>query len=214
MQDEAGSEPGFARLLRALVLEDDQELTALNMNLGWIKHSVVGLDLRTDGALAEGLKLVQGCSQEIRDFSYLLHLPMLDEYGLASVLRGNAEGFTRRTGIQVTLDMPDDLCRLPLDVETALFRVVQECLTNVHRNSGSPTVSIRIAQESNRLCLEVADQGRGTPFVASRGDASWQGMGASGMRERMRERGGTLEIESDSRGTTVRASLPLQEEAA
>lgn len=200
----------------ALELHDStgQNLAALGLNLGWIKQSVTGLDTRANGILAESLELVKRCSQEIRDFSYLLHPPMLDEYGLASALRWYAEGFASRTGIRVAVDIPDNLCRLPLDVETALFRMVQESLTNVHRHSGSPTASIRMVQESNRLSLEVADQGHGMPLSGLRRDASRPGVGVLGMRERMREKGGTLEIQSDSRGTTVRASLSLEEAAA
>jgi PAS domain S-box-containing protein len=202
------------RIARELHDSIGQELAALDLNLGWIKQSVDDIDPRTRGVLAESLELVKRCSQEIRDFSYLLHPPLLDEYGLASAVRWYAEGFARRTGIQVALDLPDDLRRLPLDVETALFRIVQECLTNVHRHAGSSTVRIRIAQESNRLCLEVADKGHGMPLSGPNGNAFRPGVGVSGMQERMREQGGTLEIESNSRGTTVRASLSVEEKAA
>jgi signal transduction histidine kinase len=201
------------RIARELHDSIGQELAALDLNLGWIQQSLGDLDARAHGVLAESLELVKRCSREIRDFSYLLHPPMLDEYGLASALRWYAEGFTRRTGIQVALDARDDLPRLPLDVETALFRVVQECLTNVQRHSGSPTVSLRIAREPNLLCLDVADQGHGMR-PARGGATSRPGTGVSGMRERMRERGGSLEIESDRRGTTVRARLPMEEKAA
>jgi len=190
-----------------------QELAALDLNLGWIQQSVGSLDPRASGVINESFEIVKQCSQEIRDFSYLLHPPMLDEYGLASALRWYAEGFARRTRIQVTLDIPDNLPRRSRDVETALFRVVQECLTNVHRHSGSPTVSIRIVQEANRVRLEVADQGHGLNVPAAPGGpVPRPGTGLAGMRERMRELGGTLEIESGSQGTTVRASLPTEEE--
>ena len=154
------------------------------------------------------------CSQEIRDFSYLLYPPMLDEYGLASALHWYTEGFARRTRIQVTLDIPDKLPRRSRDVETALFRVVQECLTNVHRHSASPTVSIRIVQEANRLCLQVADQGHGVDVPVAGSTVPRPGTGLAGMRERMRELGGALEIESGTHGTIVRATLPIGEEKA
>jgi len=202
------------RIARELHDSIGQELTALDLNLGWIKQSVGGLDPRTNGVLGESMEIVKRCSQEIRDFSYLLHPPMLDEYGLASAVRWYTEGFARRTGIKASLDIPENLRRLPLDVETALFRVVQECLTNVRRHSGSPTVSIRIEQKATRLLLEVADQGHGMPAAIAGDDASRPGIGVAGMRERMRERGGTLEITSDAHGTTVRVSLSLKEEAA
>jgi signal transduction histidine kinase len=191
-----------------------QELAALDLNLGWMQQSVGSLDPRTHGVLAESLEIVKRCAQEIRDFSYLLYPPLLDECGLASALRWYTEGFARRTKIKVTLDMPDNLARQPREVETALFRVVQECLTNVQRHSGSPTVHIRIWQEADRLSLEVADQGWGMRVPAPTSGVPRPGTGVAGMRERMREVGGTLEIESDSHGTTVRASLPLKEEKA
>jgi PAS domain S-box-containing protein len=202
------------RIARELHDSIGQELAALDLNLGWIKQSVGSLDLQTLGVLNESFEIVKRCTREIRDFSYLLYPPMLDDYGLASALRWYTEGFARRTGIQVTLDVPNDLPRRSRDVETALFRVVQECLTNVHRHSGSPTVSIRIAQEANRLCLEVADQGRGLREAAPQDAESRPGTGIAGMRERMRELGGTLEIVSDSHGTTVRGSVSLQEDKA
>ena len=191
-----------------------QNLAALNLNLGWIEESTGSLDAQSQAILTESLDLVNRCTQEIRVFSYLLHPPTLDEYGLCSALGWFAEGFERRTGIKVALELPDNLSRLPRNVEMALFRLAQECLTNVHRHSGSSTVSIRMAKESNRLCLEVADQGCGMPPSALGSDAAPLGVGVLGMRERMREQGGTLEIQSDTRGTTVRASLPLMEAAA
>jgi PAS domain S-box-containing protein len=202
------------RVARELHDSIGQELAALDLNLGWIRQSVDSLDARTKGVLAESFEIVKRCAQEIRDFSYLLHPPMLDEYGLASALRWYAEGFARRTRIQVTLDIPENLPRRSRDVETALFRVAQECLTNVHRHSASPTVSIRIVQEAGRLCLEVADQGRGMRAPVPGDAVSRPGIGVAGMRERMRELGGTLEITSDCQGTAVRASLPMPEEKA
>jgi PAS domain S-box-containing protein len=202
------------RIARELHDSIGQELAALDLNLGWIKQSAGSVDARTLEVLNESFEIVKRCTREIRDFSYLLHPPMLDEYGLASALRWYTDGYARRTGIQVTLDVSNDLPRQSRDVETALFRVVQECLTNVHRHSGSSTASIRIAREANCLRLEVADQGRGLPAVTPEDAASRPGTGIAGMRERMRELGGTLEITSDSHGTTVRGVLPLQEEKA
>jgi PAS domain S-box-containing protein len=202
------------RVARELHDSIGQELVALDLNLGWIKQSVDILDPRTNRVFAESFEIVKRCAQEIRDFSYLLHPPMLDEYGLASALRWYAEGFARRTKIHVNLDAPNYLPRRPREVETALFRIVQECLTNVHRHSGSPSVRIRVVQEANRFCVEVADQGRGTRAPAPGSAGSRPGTGVAGMRERMRELGGTLEIVSDDHGTTVRASLPMEQKKA
>ena len=202
------------RVARELHDSIGQELAALNLNLGWIKQSVGSLDPRTSEVINESFEIVKQCSQEIRDFSYLLHPPMLDEYGLASAVRWYAGCFARRAGIEVTLDMPGNLPRRSRDVETALFRVVQECLTNVHRHAGSPMVGIRIVQEANRLCLEVADRGQGAHVPDPGCPGPRPGTGVAGMRERMRELGGTLEIQSGSKGTIVRVSLPSEEDKA
>lgn len=202
------------RVARELHDSIGQELAALDLNLGWIRQSVGSRDPRTDEVINESAEIVKQCSQEIRDFSYLLYPPMLDEYGLSSALHWYTQGFARRTRIQVTLDIARDLPRRSRDVETALFRVVQECLTNVHRHSGSAIVSIRIVQEANRLTLEVADQGHGVDVPAAGSTVPRPGTGLAGMRERMRELGGALEIESGSHGTIVRASLPAEEEKA
>jgi signal transduction histidine kinase len=151
--------------------------------------------------------------QEIRDFSYLLHPPTLDDYGLISALRGYADGFALRTGVRVELDLPSDLRRLPRDAETALFRVVQEALTNVHRHSGSPVARIRLVREPDSLVLEIVDEGRGFPAAALENGRSGSrvGLGLKGMKERIRHLGGRLEIKSDSHGTKIRASLPALE---
>jgi PAS domain S-box-containing protein len=202
------------RIARELHDSFGQQLAALDMNLEWIRQSLGSPDPRVKGVVADCLELVKRCSQEIRDFSYLLHPPMLDDYGLASALRWYAEGFARRTRIQVALDVPDNLPRRSRDVETALFRVAQECLTNVQKHSGSPKASIRLVQEASRLCLEVADQGRAARVPAPGEGVPRPGTGIAGMRERMRELGGTLMIESEGHGMTVRASLPTEEEKA
>jgi signal transduction histidine kinase len=158
----------------------------------------------------ESIALVEQASSEIRDFSYLLHPPMLDEYGLSVALQSYVQGFSQRSGIGVDLDLPRDLPRLSQLTETALFRVVQESLTNVHRHSGSACARIRLEQNSGSLMLEVADEGKGMP---SAGGAR-VGVGLAGIRARMRELGGRLEIETNSHGTTVRATLPLELEEA
>jgi PAS domain S-box-containing protein len=204
------------RIARELHDSTGQNLAALGMNLAWIKEQAVSLDPHARDVLAESAEIVNRCTREIRDFSYLLHPPMLDEYGLSSALRWYVEGFARRSGIRVTLEVPEDLRRLPHDEEIALFRVAQECLTNVHRHSGSPTVRIRMAQERELLSLEIADEGRGLQAAGEETAAGGRriGVGLLGMRERLRNLGGELEIESDGQGTTVRARLPLEEKAA
>src|SRR5439155_299272 len=111
--------------------------------------------------LLESLELAEQCAREIRTLSYLLHPPLLDELGLASALYYYADGFSKRSGIHVSLDVPAKLGRLPREVETTLFRIVQESLTNIHRHSRSPTAKIRIVRSATHLVLEVIDEGQG-----------------------------------------------------
>ena len=148
----------------------------------------------------------------IRTLSYLLHPPFLDEAGLVSAVRWYAEGFAGRSGVKVDLDLPAAFRRLPQDVETALFRVVQEALINIHRHAASPSALIRLRNGTSGLTLEIEDHGRGMPpelmaQLPSGGGAL--GVGVAGMRERLQQLGGTLEIESGERGTVVRARVPV-----
>ncbi len=129
--------------------------------------------------------------------------------GLSSALAGYVDGFSKRSGIQVQLDMPPDIGRLPGETETTLFRIVQECLTNVHRHSMSPGAQVRLALEPEAIRLEVADQGRGLAApTASPGEGHELGVGVAGMKERVRQLGGLLEFDSSGTGLTVRAILP------
>jgi signal transduction histidine kinase len=153
----------------------------------------------------------------IRTLSYLLYPPLLDETGLLPALRWYAAGFAERSGIEVALDLPSTFERLPQDVETTLFRVVQEALINIHRHADSPTAWIRLRIDDHRLTLEVEDHGRGMPsnLVARlpTGEGA-MGVGVPGMRERLQQLGGTLAIQSSDAGTTVRAEIPRPPDAA
>ena len=150
-------------------------------------------------------------SRDLRTISHLLHPPLLDEVGLSSALRSFLEGFTDRSKINVDFEIPDDFGRLPQDVETAVFRVVQECLTNVHRHSGSDVAKICLARSNGHVRVEVADQGKGIPpeKKAAMNSAGMPGVGIRGMRERLRQLGGTLQIASNGVGTVVIAELPV-----
>jgi PAS domain S-box-containing protein len=202
------------RIARELHDSIGQCLTAIKMNLDTLDHNVskASLDLRTAKALSEALSLAEQCSSDTRTISYLLHPPLLDERGLASAIRWYADGFAQRSGIRLSMDLPSDDTRLPQPVETALFRIVQESLTNIHRHSGSTMAEIRLLTDAESVVLEVRDEGRGMPAASLRrcnGSGRMVGVGIAGMRERVRQFGGKLEILSDAQGTRVRATLPL-----
>ena len=200
------------RLARELHDTTGQNLVALRMNLSLVRDQIAKLDPKLRQALSESADLADQCIRELRTLSYLLHPPLLDERGLASALRLYSEGFSDRSGIAVELEVSDDFGRLPQEIELASFRVVQECLTNVHRHSTSRVAHIRLARSDSKVILEVAgigDKGPG-PAPAALRDAEERGIGIRGMRERMRQLGGKLEIESKPSGMLVRAVLPFQ----
>jgi len=190
-----------------------QELVAVALNLGLVQQRSAGRDVTADNLLADSQAILENCQRELRTLTYKLHPPVLDEVGLTGAVQEYADGFAQRSGITVTLDSSPALGRLPAATERALFRVVQESLGNVHRHSGSPTATVRIAREAAEVILEVADQGRG---LGLRGDGTVAnaGVGLAGMRERVRQLGGRFEIASSGRGTTVRAIVPGEAGAA
>jgi signal transduction histidine kinase len=193
-----------------------QDLAALKMHLARLVRTEVGLSSGDRGALAESIELAERSMSGIRTLSYLLHPPFLDEAGLLSALRWYAAGFAKRSGIEIDLDLPLTFERLPQDVETTLFRVVQEALLNIHHHAGSPIALIRLRVESDRLLLEIVDRGRGMPSTATAelpAGGGALGVGVAGMRERLQELGGTFEIESSDEGTTVRAQVPLSRDS-
>jgi signal transduction histidine kinase len=160
--------------------------------------------------------MVEQISREIRTISHLLHPPLLDAAGLASALRWYVDGFSERSQIKVDLQIPEALRRLSDEMEIAIFRMVQECLTNIHRHSGGTSAAIRVHEEDHRIVVEVQDGGKGIPLekqleLSSSGRT---GVGFRGMRERLRQLGGTLEIRSDNAGTAVTAKLPLADSTA
>ena len=158
--------------------------------------------------LQENTELVERVTREIRTLSFLLHPPVLDDLGLEYALPWYVEGFSRRSGIAVSLDLPECLGRLPGEVELTLYRTVQEGLANVHHHSGSRTASISLFRDRGSLTLEITDMGRGLA-ADSGADGAPLGVGIAGMRERARQQGGSLEIRSSGSGTTVRMVLPL-----
>ena len=147
---------------------------------------------------------------EVRTISHLLHPPLLDEVGIGSAIQWYVQQFGERSKINVVVDVPQSLGRFPPDLETAIFRIVQECLTNVHRHSASPTATVRIVQDRQNLCLEIRDSGKGIPSekrVALTSGKS--GVGLCGMQERANQLGGSLDIQSNGSGTVVTAIFPI-----
>jgi PAS domain S-box-containing protein len=199
------------RLARELHDSVGQTLAALGMNIGIVQAQSDKLDSFGARAVSENAHLVEQVSREIRTISYLLHPPLLDVAGLASALRWYVDGFSERSSIKVELEIPADFGRLPGELEIAIFRVVQECLTNLHRHSGSATATIRLHQEGNRLTVQVQDRGKGISLEKQRAliESGRGGVGFAGMRERLRQLGGTLEIQSNATGTLVSAVLKV-----
>jgi len=201
----------FARNLHDSI---GQHLVALKMNLD-------GLDGRRQQPLrpeflAECVDTVDECLKETRTISYLLHPPLLDEAGFESAARWYVDGFAQRGGIRTTLNFPDNMDRLPRASELALFRILQESLTNVHRHSGSPTVRIDVAIDAEMVSLSVKDAGRGIPAqVLERfRETGIAGIGLGGMRERVADLGGELYVQSDRTGTLLIARIPMRAEAS
>ncbi len=203
------------RLARDLHDSLGQTLTAVKMNLSYLARDTSALDDRGRTAVTESKELVDESLKEVRTLSHLLHPPMLDDVGLVAAIRWYANGFSQRSSIQVELNLPSDLPRLPTELETAIFRVVQESLTNVHRHSGSATAAVRLERDAERLHLFVVDQGRGIApdQLAFRQETASLGVGLLGMRERLRQLRGELEIMSDNHGTSIHVIIPLSEAA-
>jgi PAS domain S-box-containing protein len=187
-----------------------QYLAALKMGLDAL-CSEPGLDAEFRRRIQEGILLAEHCIKDVRTMSYVLYPPMLEEMGLKVAIPWYLDGFTKRSGIKTKLLMSHEFCRLPHEYELTLFRVLQECLTNVHRHSGSLITRISIFMENEVAFLEVEDEGRGMPATVldpSSTDIGSAGVGLRGMRERVRQIGGNLELSSTAKGTTVRATIP------
>ena len=191
-----------------------QLLVGITMNVSILQRQLDGAGPIDGKFLSESMHLTNEALQEIRTLSYLLHPPMLDEVGLASALRWFASGFSKRSQIEIDLEIPESLGRFPRDLEIAAFRIVQETLTNVHRHSGSSTAKINIWRSTNQLRLKVEDQGKGMILPAFGKDDRENailGVGISGIRERVRQLGGQMQIRSGEWGTALEVVFPLEE---
>ena len=203
------------RLARDLHDSLGQTLTAVKMNLSYLGRDTSQLDERGRNAVAESKELIDSSLKEVRTLSHLLHPPMLDDVGLLPAIRWFTNGFSQRSSIPVELILPADLPRLSTELETTVFRVMQESLTNVHRHSGSATAIVRLETEGDVLHLYVIDKGGGiSPEKLSfRHETAVVGVGLLGMRERLRQLRGQLDIDSTNQGTVIHAIIPMSEAA-
>jgi len=202
------------KIARDLHDSTGQTLTALKISVSLLQEGCKAEPARL-AILSDVAQLTDQALEEIRTMSYLLHPPLLDEVGFACAAEWFIEGFAKRSGINVKADIANSH-RLPSRVEIALFRVLQESLTNVHRHSGAAEASIHFRHDAEAVLLEVRDFGKGITeerlkFLSCA--SAETGVGLAGMRERLHELGGTLEIESDGHGTSMRATVPLHAEA-
>jgi PAS domain S-box-containing protein len=187
-----------------------QTLTVLGINLAQLVQNTARRAPELAGEAERIQETVQQLHREIRTTSYLLHPPLLDETGLQSAVSWYVQGLPERSGLEVRLDIPEDFGRLPSDMELVVFRLVQECLTNIHRHSESKTASIRMVRESNWVTLDIRDQGKGMSSTRlAEVQAGSSGLGIRGMRERLRQFDGSLNIESGDSGTRVFARIPV-----
>ena len=194
------------RIARELHDGMGQTMTALTLNLSVLEGKASSFDEAARAALDESLNLASEVSRGLRDISYLLHPPALDEMGLEGALRWFVDSFAKRTGLQVDLVLPSRLPRLPEPAQMTAFRLVQEALSNTHRHSGSKTAKVIVSQDGTTISFEVVDEGRGMA------PGQPYGLGLLGMRERVTQLGGQLNITSNGRNTSVKGVLPLKEQ--
>lgn len=198
------------RLARELHDGVGQLLAAASMEVANLSDGKESLVLEDANSVTGLQSLIAQVNRDIRTMSYLLYPPLLDEVGLRSALAEYVHGYGQRSHIQVSLDVAPDLTRLNRELELCLFRIVQECLTNVHRHSESKSAAIRIACTGGVLTLEVRDQGKGiSAEKLGEMQDKGSGVGIRGMRERIRQFSGELSFKSDSSGTTVSVVVPL-----
>ncbi len=197
------------RIARELHDSLGQYLAGLKIAIEMLSNAGPG---KNEVLLAECNDILDKSIAETRTLSHLLHPPLLDEAGFSSAASWFVSGFSQRSSIPVSLDLPSDLPRLPESIEIALFRILQESLTNVHRHSRATAAEIKVEADAEQVSIEIRDHGRGMPpYILQQieGDGTKLGVGLAGMRERIHELGGSFEVVSDAQGTTVRATVPL-----
>jgi signal transduction histidine kinase len=202
------------RIARELHDSAGQTLAVLGMNLGHLINVVKTKAPEIAGQAETSEELVPQLQREIRTASYLLHPPLLDETGLTSALGWYTQGLKERTDLNIALDIPEDFGRVQRDIELVVFRLVQECLTNIHRHSGSKTAIIRLTREADMVVLEVRDEGKGISRERlAEIQSGGSGVGIRGMRERVAHFSGTMRIDSNGSGTRIYVAIPMSEAA-
>jgi PAS domain S-box-containing protein len=183
-----------------------QLLTAMKISLATLKPESPG----SQDEITKCMQLADDCIREVRTISYLLYPPMLEELGLKSAIPWYLDGFATRSGIKTTFECSPGIDRLPRETELALFRVLQEALTNVHRHSESPVARVQLLLDGVNAVLEIQDAGKGIPaqVLGESGELPWTGVGLRGMNERLRQLGGRLKVSSRQHGTTLTAIVP------
>jgi signal transduction histidine kinase len=205
------------RLARELHDSAGQYLAGIQMNLGALLRSSPNLKASEQIRVTDSMAMAEHCISEIRTMSYLLHPPLLDEMGLKSAISWYAEGFAERSGIRVDLEMSEDIGRLPSEIETALFRVVQQSLANIHRHSGSKVALIQLNSNAASVTVTICDQGcgiRSEVLEGLRAGKALEGVGMAGMRERVGNMRGHFEVRSSEKGTTIEVIVPLPVQVA
>ena len=198
------------RIARELHDSAGQTLAVLGMNLAGIVQSTKKDAAEISEAAEQADQLVQQLTREIRTTSYLLHPPLLDENGLRAALSWYIRGLAERSGLEIDFTVSEQFGRLAEDLELVVFRVVQECLTNIHRHSGSKSATIQIVREAERVLVEVRDRGKGiAPEKLAEIRTKGTGVGIRGMQERVRQFQGEMIIESKGVGTTIVVTFPL-----
>jgi two-component system NarL family sensor kinase len=200
------------KLSRDLHDSTGQTLAALKIAVSFLQLSIKD-DPSKMALVTDVADLADQAIEELRTMAYLLHPPLLDEVGFACAAEWYIEGFAKRSGVNVSMEIATHHERMPRSMETALFRVLQESLTNVHRHSKAAHVTVCFRHQFEKVILEIRDDGcgiEGERLVRLRETSAETGVGLAGMRERMHELNGTLEMESEGRGTTIRAVVPLR----
>ena len=200
------------RIARELHDVTAQSIGLIMLNLAQVQNAVSTLDSRSKDKLTESLAFGEQALKDIRTLSYILHPPLLDQAGLITALKWYVKGFQERSGVKVEFTESADGARLAPEVEYALFRVVQECLTNIRRHTNSESAEISLTRTGETISLSVSDHGKGHEFhIPRNGDSpEFVGVGIPGMRHRLKQLGGELVVDSNQNGTTVTATVPVR----